>query len=137
MSAKQAAAQSAAETAAERDALKLQVSALQRENEALRAGQSVGPRKPAPPPYKLSEGERQDLITYGVTRSPWTGETIMAKDHGIDPATDEGKAAQEQEERRRNAQGKTRDANSTAAPTGDDADPTANTGPQPVDYPRD
>jgi len=53
----------------------------------------TGTRRPAPqrPEYGLSEGERQDLETSGVTNSPFTGEQLNAHDEGVEPATPEAR----------------------------------------------
>ncbi len=114
--------------AGEVETLRLQVAALQRENDALREAAAPTRRHPQRPAFGLTEGERQDLIAYGVTRDAYTGETMTAADHGLEPATEDGRTAQEKEHTRRNAQGRTRDASQVDPPT--EAVPTEAVPPQ-------
>lgn len=58
---------------------------LRKENADLRAELGrVEPEKPHRPSFRLSEGERQDLINNGETLSPWTGERLTADGEGVD-----------------------------------------------------
>jgi hypothetical protein len=88
---------------AERDQLARENEALHRQVDELRAQQQqpTGRRVAAPPSFGLSEGERHDLEVRGTTTSPWTGETLIAEDQGVTPATDEARAGQDRARRTR------------------------------------
>jgi hypothetical protein len=47
------------------------------------------PARPRRPSFKLSEGERAELASRGVTTSPWTGEQLNAVDQGIETVNEE------------------------------------------------
>lgn len=89
---------------AERDQLRRDNEALQRQLDDVRAqlarttaGTTTAAGRPREhrPSFDLSEGERADLEQRGTTTSPWTGETLIADDHGVTPASDEARAAQD------------------------------------------
>jgi hypothetical protein len=78
--------------------------ALRAENEELRAGKDAAaiPRVPQRLTNEagdtiLSAGEANDLEQFGVTRSPFTGETLNALDEGITPGNPDAKRAAEKE----------------------------------------
>ena len=85
--------------AAERDQLRAQLEAAQAENEGLRgqlatAGANTSPARVTfvdRPPYPLSEGERQALITEGVISSPFNGRQMLASDYDLEVTTDAGR----------------------------------------------
>lgn len=78
--------------------LEARVAALEADNERLRdqvAAAGASPARvtfPTRPAFGLSEGERQALEVEGVTNSPFTGERLLASDHGVDVITDAGRA---------------------------------------------
>lgn len=78
----------------ENEALSRQLEQARTELEQARTSTPVGGRqKPGPPSYQLSEGERADLEHRGVATSPWTGETLIADEQGVTPATDDARQA--------------------------------------------
>lgn len=113
--------------AAERDQLRRENEALQRQLDDARAQlastgttaqTAAGRGVPHRPSFELSEGERADLEQRGTTTSPWTGETLVADDHGITPASDDAKAAQERARERRDQATTTTTADTAQAPRG-------------------
>lgn len=78
---------------AERDQLRRENEALQRQLDALASTAPDSRPIPGPPSFGLSQGERSDLETRGVTTSPWTGEQLLADDHGIEPVSDDARRA--------------------------------------------
>jgi hypothetical protein len=55
---------------------------------------------PQRPDFGLSAGEAHDLAAYGVTTSPFTGETLTASREGVEPQTAEARRNDERETKR-------------------------------------